>query len=117
MLGRVFIILIALQLAVTSVFAHVIPMDERCAKPVILHSQSDEILVLQDQVVDVAFETEQKSKLMGLLHCDSVACTDQCGNASAVDLHKDCRIADLNPAKPSMTLQSVPLSNLRPPLT
>ena len=117
MLGRVFIILVALQLVVTSAFAHVMPMAEHCAEPAAAqHVHSDEISVLQDQMVDTAFETEQQPKPMGLLHCASVACTDQSGNTSAVDLHKDFRIADLNPAEPSMPLQSVLRSFLRPPL-
>ncbi|KAA8607719.1 hypothetical protein AL036_09540 [Salipiger aestuarii] len=116
MLGRVFIVLIALQLVVTSAFAHVMPMAEHCAEPAVQHVHSDEISVLQDQMVDTAFETEQQPKPMGLLHCASVACTDQYGNTSAVDLHTDFRIADLNPAEPSIALQSVLLSFLRPPL-
>ncbi|OWU66469.1 hypothetical protein ATO2_18565 [Roseovarius sp. 22II1-1F6A] len=117
MLGRVVIILVALQLVVTSAFAHVMPMAEHCAEPAAAqHVHSDEISVLQDQMVDTAFETEQQPKPMGLLHCASVACTDQSGNTSAIDLHKDFRIADLNPAEPSMALQSALLSFLRPPL-
>ena len=116
MLGRFFIFLVALQLVVTSAFAHVMPMAEHCAEPVAQHAHSDEILALQDQMVDVAFETEQQPKPMGLLHCASVTCTDQYGNASVVDLHKDFRIMDLNAAEPSMALQSVLLSFLRPPL-
>ncbi|WP_119840562.1 hypothetical protein [Pseudooceanicola algae] len=116
MLGRFFIILVALQLVVTSAFAHVMPMAEHCAEPVAQHAHCEEIPIFQDQVVDVAFETEQQPKPMGLLHCGSVACTDQSGIASAVALHKDFRIADLNPAEPSVALQSVLLSFLRPPL-
>ena len=116
MLGRFFIILVTLQLVVTSAFAHVMPMPEHCAELVAQHAHSDEISVLQDQMVYVAFETEQQPEPMGLLHCASVVCTDQYGNASAVDLHKDFRIADLNPAEPSIALQSVLLSHLRPPL-
>ena len=116
MLGRFFIILVALQLVVTSAFAHVMPMAEHCAEPVAQHAHSDEIFVLQDQMLDVAFEAEQRPKPMGLLHCASVACTDQVGKASAVDMHKNFRIADLNPTEPSMALQSVLLFHLRPPL-
>ena len=62
MLGRIFIILVALQLVVTSAFAHVMPMAEHCAEPAAQHVHSDEISVLQDQVVDTAFETEQQPK-------------------------------------------------------
>ncbi|GAA6189927.1 hypothetical protein NBRC116596_29900 [Litorivita sp. NS0012-18] len=117
MLGRVFIILVALQLVVTSAFAHVMPMAEHCAEPAAQHVHGDEVYVLQDPMADTAFETEQQPKPMGLLHCASVACTDQSGNTSAVDLHKDFRIADLDPTEPSMALQSVLLSFLRPPLS
>ena len=114
--GRFFIILVALQLVVTSAFAHVMPMAEHCAEPAAQHVHSDEVSVLQGQMVDTAFETEKQPKPMGLIHCASFACTDQYGNASAVDLLKEFRIADPNPAEPSMALQSVLLSFLRPPL-
>ncbi|WP_424985796.1 hypothetical protein [Microbulbifer sp. S227A] len=117
MLGRFFIILVALQLVVSSAFAHVMPMAEHCAEPVAQHAHCEQIPVFQDQVIDASFETEQQPTPMGLLHCGSVACTDQSGNISAVDLHKDFRISDLHPAEPSMALQSVLLSFLRPPLS
>ncbi|WP_106165174.1 hypothetical protein [Tritonibacter scottomollicae] len=116
MLGKFFIILVALQLVVTSAFAHLMPMADHGVEPAAQHVHSDELSILQDQMVDAAFETEQQSKPFGLLNCSSVACTDQFGNVSAVALHKNFRIADLIPAEPSMALQSVLLSHLRPPL-
>ncbi|ATG35879.1 hypothetical protein PhaeoP23_01737 [Phaeobacter piscinae] len=116
MISRVLVILVALQLVVTSAFAHVMPMPEHCVEPVAHHMHGEGVSLLQDQVVDLAFETEQQPKPLGLLHCASVACTDQFGDASVVDLNKDFRIADLNPSEPRMVLQSVLLSQLRPPL-
>ncbi|KAA8610818.1 hypothetical protein AL037_12125 [Salipiger aestuarii] len=116
MIGRLFIILVALQFVVTSAFAHVMPMSEPCAEPVAQHMHGEAFSELQERADDGAFGADRQPEPMGLLHCAGIACTDQFGGASISDLPKNFRRADLTPAEPCMALQTVLLSYLRPPL-
>ncbi|QIE44882.1 hypothetical protein G5B38_04710 [Pseudohalocynthiibacter aestuariivivens] len=116
MIGRLIIVLVALHLVVTSAFAHGMSMPEHCADPSAQRMHGEETSYAQDQGAEVTFASEEKSKPLGLLHCASVACTDQFAGNAVPALVKAPRSADLNPAEPQMALQSVFLSQLRPPL-
>ena len=116
MIQRIFVILVAFQLVLTSAFAHAMPMPEHCAAPVAEHRHGEAVSLLQDQVVDVAVTTDRQSQPLGLLHCASAGCADQIGNAYIVDVHRGFRVADLKPAEPPVALQSVLLLHLRPPM-
>ncbi|GGA17531.1 hypothetical protein [Neptunicoccus cionae] len=115
MIGRIFIFIVALQLAMTSAFSHVMAMTEHCAEPIALHVQCGDSFGVQEQATDVAEDTEQDSKASGMVYCTGNICTEQLANLAPA-LLETVSNADLYPAEPQMALQSVFLSQLRPPL-
>ncbi|PLS22376.1 hypothetical protein C0U40_08110 [Amylibacter cionae] len=116
MLGRIFIILVAFQLVVASAFAHVLPMSEDCAGPVAEQMHCEGSTDLQDQSGKPDMDSHHNTAPSGLLHCASVTCTEPVAGYLSPVQEMDLRAAELSPAEPRMALQSVIISQFRPPL-
>lgn len=115
MFGRILIIIVALQLIMTSAFAHTMMMPDYCSMPTDQHMQVDVSGETYAQG-DVDLNVQDQHGPMDLLHCAGSTCTNQMGSEPLAVLSMNFRSADLKHAEPRMALQSVLLFQLRPPL-
>tara|TARA_B100001167_G_C16765041_1_gene303651 strand:- start:351 stop:695 length:345 start_codon:yes stop_codon:yes gene_type:complete len=113
LIGRILILVMLLQLAITSVFAHGMVSVDQCAEQGAGHAHMVS--------VDMAFDTlvvadDAAPDLAIALHCTGQPCTEKMSGDLGALAFGDYRRVVLHARDPDLTRQSVLRPHLRPPL-
>lgn len=115
MIGRILVIVVALQLVMTGAFAYTTMAIDHCPSPVSGHVH----LVKSPEHSQPSAKLSDRDKSqtpMSPVNCANPSCTDHFGWFRLTAASMDTRSDQVNPVEPRMALQSVIIAYLRPPL-
>ncbi|MEQ3624191.1 MAG: hypothetical protein ABNH26_00390 [Celeribacter sp.] len=113
MIGRILVIVMLLQLAVTSVFSHTLVSVDQCSERSAGHSH---MAASHDTGDGFVTSDIVSPDMVVTLHCAGQPCTEKSGPDLMAVTAGDFRTVVLHVAEPKLTLQSVLRPHLRPPL-
>ncbi|GHD98512.1 hypothetical protein U879_00090 [Defluviimonas sp. 20V17] len=115
MIGRILVLIVALQFALTGAFAHGTVASDHCVRPAAGHIHLATSPEHSQDSVGLSGRQDLQAP-MSLLNCNNLSCADHCAwyrsSAASVDVRSDRpKLIELG-----MTPQSVIIANLRRPL-